>query len=180
MLERLRVQRWADFARAVKAGASMGRVAATVLDRQERRTKTGNKMGILALSDQSGQFEAIMFQEGLNQYRDMLEPGRAVVLTLQASAEGEEVRARIATAEPLDKAAAKLPTCLRIFLRDDKPMPSIAERLRERGDGEVSLVLMLEGGQREVEVKLPGRYKATPQIAGAIKAVPGVVAVELA
>jgi DNA polymerase III subunit alpha len=41
-------------------------------------------------------------------------------------------------------------------------------------------VLMLEDGQREVEVKLPGRYKATPQVAGALKAVPGVVAVEFA
>ncbi|MGL4443001.1 MAG: DNA polymerase III subunit alpha, partial [Alsobacter sp.] len=50
VLQRLRVQRWTDFARAVKAGASMGRVAATVLDRQERRTKSGSKMGILALS----------------------------------------------------------------------------------------------------------------------------------
>jgi DNA polymerase-3 subunit alpha len=39
---------------------------------------------------------------------------------------------------------------------------------------------MIDGGQREVEVKLPGRFKATPQIAGAIKAVPGVVAVEYA
>ena len=180
VLERLRVQRWTDFAKAVKAGASMGRVAATVLDRQERRTKTGNKMGILALSDQSGHFEAILFQEGLNTYRDLLEPGRAVVLTVQASAEGDEVRARISTVEPLDQAAAKLPTFMRIFMRDDKPMPSIAERLRERGDGEIALVLMIEGGQREVEVKLPGKYKATPQIAGAIKAVPGVVAVELA
>ncbi len=180
VLDRLRVQRWTDFAKAVKAGASMGRVAATVLDRQERRTKTGNKMGILALSDQSGHFEAILFQEGLNTYRDLLEPGRAVVLTVQASAEGDEVRARISTVEPLDQAAAKLPTFMRIFMRDDKPMPSIAERLRERGDGEIALVLMIEGGQREVEVKLPGKYKATPQIAGAIKAVPGVVAVELA
>ena len=31
----------------------------------------------------------------------------------------------------------------------------------------------------DVEVKLPGRYKVSPQIAGAIKAVPGVVQVEL-
>jgi DNA polymerase-3 subunit alpha len=30
----------------------------------------------------------------------------------------------------------------------------------------------------EVEVKLPGRFRVSPQIAGAIKAVPGVVAVE--
>ena len=39
------------------------------------------------------------------------------------------------------------------------------------------MVLMLEQGT-EVEVKLPGRFKVSPQIAGAIKAVPGVVQVE--
>jgi DNA polymerase-3 subunit alpha len=41
----------------------------------------------------------------------------------------------------------------------------------------VSFVLMLRGGA-EVEVKLPGRYPISPQIAGAMKAVPGVVEVE--
>jgi DNA polymerase-3 subunit alpha len=39
------------------------------------------------------------------------------------------------------------------------------------------MVLLLEGGS-EVEIRLPGRFKVSPQIAGAIKAVPGVVAVE--
>jgi len=180
VLTRLRAQRWTDFARAVKAGASMGRVAATVLDRSERRTKSGSKMGIFALSDQSGHFEAIIFQEGLNQYRDLLEPGRAVLLTLAGSAEGEEVRARIQTAEPLDRAAQSMASTMRIFMRDDKPINSIVERLREKGDGEVSLILILDGGQREVEVRLPGRYRATPQVAGSIKAVPGIVSVEFA
>jgi len=33
------------------------------------------------------------------------------------------------------------------------------------------------GAGEEVEVSLPGRYKVSPQIAGAIKAVPGVVEV---
>src|SRR5690606_5096228 len=70
MLERLRVQRWVDFAKAVKAGATMGRLAATVLDRTERRTKSGSKMGIVMLSDQTGHFEAIVFSEGLQRFRD--------------------------------------------------------------------------------------------------------------
>ena len=47
-----------------------------------------------------------------------------------------------------------------------------------RGEGEVSLVLILDG-DREVEVKLPGKYQASPQIAGALRAVPGVVEVEM-
>ena len=45
------------------------------------------------------------------------------------------------------------------------------------GDGEVSLVMMLDL-ETEVEMKLPGRFKVSPQIAGAIKAVTGVVDVQ--
>ncbi len=178
VLKRLRVERWADFSRAVKQGATGARLAATVLDRIERRTKSGSKMGIVTLSDPSGQYEAILFQEGLNQYRDILEKGAAVLVTLQATVEGEDVRARITAAEPLDQAANRVQKGLRVFLRDDEPLPSLSRRLTTRGDGEVSLVLMLGQAAGEVEVRLPGRFQVTPQIAGAIKAIPGVVAVE--
>ena len=115
VLARLRVARWADFARAVKQGASAGRLAATVLDRAERRTKSGAKMGIVTLSDPSGQYEAILFQEGLAQYRDLLEKGAAVLVTLQANVEGEDVRARIVAVEALDQAANRVQRGLRIF-----------------------------------------------------------------
>jgi DNA polymerase III subunit alpha len=104
-------------------------------------------------------------------------------------------------AEPLDDAAAKTQKGLRIFLRDTKPLDSIAKRLAMpeaapgngapvlkgaapaivprsgAGDGEVSLVMMLDL-ETEVEMKLPGRFKVSPQIAGAIKAVSGVVDVQ--
>jgi len=191
-LKCLRVQSWADFARAVKAGSSGGRVAGTVVARIERRTRTGSKMGIIELSDPSGHFEAVVFSEGLAQFRDVLEPGRALLLSLSAELQGDEVRARIQMAEPLDEAAAKLQKGLRVFLRDPAPIESVAKRLEgtapapatgsarsgpAKSDGEVSVILMLDQGT-EVEVKLPGRFKVSPQTAGAIKAVPGVVAVE--
>jgi DNA polymerase-3 subunit alpha len=182
VLKKLRVQPWAEFARAVKNGATAGKVAATVVSRQERRTKTGNKMGIFGLSDPTGHFEAIVFSEGLAEYRDLLEPGAAVLLVLSAEVQGDEVRSRIQSAEPLDAAAANLHKGLRVFLRDPAPIEGIAKRLETvprpgSGDGEVSVILMLNQGT-EVEVKLPGRFKVSPQIAGAIKAVPGVVQVE--
>ena len=179
VLDRLRVQRWSDFARSVRSGASVGRLAATVLDRAERRTRTGSKMGIVTLSDQTGHFEAIIFSEGLQQYRDLLEPGRAVLLGIQASSEGEEIRARIQSVEPLERAAARKQFGLRIFLRDEAPIPVIAERLGNRGDGEVALVVMLEDGAREVEIRLPGGFQVSPQLAGSVRALPGVVHVEL-
>ncbi len=200
VLKRLRVQSWVEFSRAVKTGATAGKVAATVVSRMERRTKTGNKMGIIGLSDPTGHFEAVLFSEGLAQYREVLEPGAAVLLQLGAELQGEDVRARVLHAEPLDDAAAKTQKGLRIFVRDTRPLESIAKRLQmpeavpqggsTRGnqirqvptaaggaDGDVSLVLMLDL-ETEVEMKLPGRFKVSPQIAGAIKAVTGVVDVQ--
>jgi DNA polymerase-3 subunit alpha len=187
-LKLLRVQSWAEFARAVKSGASAGRVAGTVVARTERRTRTGSKMGIIGLSDPSGHYEAVVFSEGLAQFRDLLEPGRAVLLSLSAEVQADEVRARIQMAEPLDAAAAKLSKGLRVFLRSEAPLESVAKRLdrmpagparsaQDKSDGEVSMVLMLGEGT-EVEVRLPGRFKVSPQIAGAIKAIPGVVEVQ--
>ncbi len=186
-LKRLRVQSWSEFSRAVKGGAGAGRVAGTVVARTERRTKTGSKMGIIGLSDPTGHYEAVLFAEGLAQYRDLLEPGRAVLLFLTAEVQGDEVRARIQSVEPLDEAAARMQRGLRVFLRNEEPLVGVAKRLEPMrngrsglepsGDGEVSMVLMLQNGS-EVEVKLPGRFKVSPQIAGAIKAVTGVVTVE--
>jgi len=200
VLKRLRVQSWAEFSRAVKTGATAGKVAATVVSRMERRTKTGNKMGIIGLSDPTGHFEAVLFSEGLAQYRELLEPGAAVLLQLGAELQGEDVRARVLHAEPLDDAAAKSQKGLRIFVRDTRPLESIARRLQlpeavapgganrstpakpvsvtvAGADGDVSLVMMLDL-ETEVEMKLPGRFKVSPQIAGAIKAVAGVVDVQ--
>jgi DNA polymerase III subunit alpha len=180
VLKRMRVQRFADFARTVRAaGVSMARVAASVIDRSERRTRTGNKMGIVQFSDQSGHFDAVLFAEGLQKFRDLLEPGKAVILRLSATADGDEVKARIEDVEPLDLVAAKQKQDLCIFLRDDKALPSISERLKERGEGKVSVVMILDNGAQEVEIELPGRFAISTQSANAMRAVPGVVNVEV-
>ena len=137
VLKKLRVQPWAEFARAVKNGNTAGKVAGTVVSRQERRTKTGNKMGIIGLSDPTGAYEAVIFSEGLAEYRDLLEPGNAVLMFLSAEVQGDEVRARIQSAEPLDAAAANLQKGLRVFLRDAAPLEAVAKRLEpmQRGGG---------------------------------------------
>ena len=186
VLQRMRVQSWADFSKAVKAGQTAGRVAATVVSRVERRTRMGTKMGIIGLSDPTGHFEAVVFSEGLAEYRERLEPGSAVLLFLSAEVQGDEVRARIQSVEPLDAAAAaNIQKSLRVFVKDDKPLDAVAKRLEParngraagNGDGEVSVILLIDQ-MTEVEVRLPGRFKVSPQIAGAIKAVPGVVEVQ--
>ena len=56
VLAKMRVQNLAEFSAAVKQGATAGRLAGTVTSKQERKTRTGNKMGIVQFSDSSGQY----------------------------------------------------------------------------------------------------------------------------
>ncbi|WP_292896028.1 MULTISPECIES: DNA polymerase III subunit alpha [unclassified Nitratireductor] len=179
ILEKMRVQNWADFQAAVKRGATAGRLAGTVTSKQERRTRTGNKMGIIQLSDATGQYEAVLFSEALAQYRDLLEAGSSVVIMVGAENRPEGVNLRIQAVQSLEEEACRMQKALRIYLRDPRPLPAISSQLTQRGDAQVSLVVIKDGGQGEIEVGLPNRYRISPQIAAAMRAVPGVVEVEL-
>ncbi len=179
VLERLRVQYGADFTEAVKNGATAGRLAGTIASRQERRTRTGNRMGIVTVSDPSGQYEAVIFSEGLAQYRELLEPGTAVVMLVDAEMRTEGVSIRIQTVQPLEQITADVRQDLRVYVRDDEPVETVAEHLKCPGDGRVSFVIVQNMGEREIEIALGGRYQVSPKIAGAMKAVPGVLDVEL-
>jgi DNA polymerase-3 subunit alpha len=153
-------------------------IAATVVQRQERRTRTGGRIGIVTLSDPTAQFEATVYQERLADWRDLLEPGQSLLVQIggEYDPDAEEVRARIQAIEKLEAVAARKSHAIRVFLDAPGPIERLASRL-DKGEGSISVVLMLR--EREVEVKLPGSYRVTPQIAGAIKAVPGVVHVEM-
>ncbi len=178
VLAKMRVQTWAEFAQSVHGGATAGRLAATVTSKQERRTRTGNKMGVVQLSDSTGAFEAVAFSEELNRYRELLEPGNSVVVLVNAEDRPEGINMRIQSVELLDRVMAGLKQ-IRVFVRDAAPLASVQRQLGVKGEGEASLVLLLEEGKREVEMRLPGRYAVTPQIASALRAVRGVVQVEL-
>ena len=58
-----------------------------------------------------------------------------MLLTLSAELQGDDVRARIQMVEPLDQAAAKLSKGLRVFLRGEAPIESVAKRLEGPATG---------------------------------------------
>ncbi len=178
-LRKLRVQGWIEFQAAVKKGATAGRLAGTITARQERKTRTGNKMCVLQLSDATGSYEAVMFSETLAQYRDMLDAGRSVIVTVAAEDRPEGVNVRIQTMQSLEDEASRMQKALRIFVRDATPLAALPARLGQRGEGAVSVVVVKEGGDGEIEIALPDRYRLSPEIASAIRAVQGVVEVEL-
>lgn len=181
VLARMRVQQYGDFAIAIKRGAEAGRLAGTLISRQIRRTRTGNKMGIFNFSDATGQYEVVMFSDQLDLYGEMVDVGKSYVLTVGVKHRDDDTISLIVnTISALsDNAGESQAHVLRVFVRDHGPTQSIAKQLRNRGQSPVSLILLKPDGAGEVEIELPEQYAVSAPIASAIKAIPGVVDVEL-
>ncbi|HEY2483012.1 MAG TPA: OB-fold nucleic acid binding domain-containing protein, partial [Caulobacteraceae bacterium] len=181
LLRRHRITLYLDAVTETAAGAEAFRMAGVVRRRQERTSanNSGGKFAFVTLSDPSGEYEVLFPPDTLRTCRDLLEPGRAVMIRVRARSSDGEVRFFGDDARPLDKVIEHSAAGLRIHLS-----PAVAEldvirsRLeRSDGGGEVTVVAAFPGG-REVELKLPGRYRLDPAIRGAIKVAPGVAALE--
>jgi DNA polymerase-3 subunit alpha len=180
MLAKLRIQPFAEFQNAVKQGASAGKLAGTITSKQERKTRQGKAMGIILVSDPSGQYEAVIFEEGLMRFRDQLVPGQSVMLQVGADMRDDGVSLRINSVEPLEKAASREERDMTIFLRESDALKHIPQVLEKRGNGRISFVVIQNNGEREIEMQLPDRYSVSSKIQSAIKSIEGVVDVQLA
>jgi DNA polymerase-3 subunit alpha len=182
VLTKLGVKKFTEFELATERGATAGRLAGIVIAARERRSQKGNKFAFAMFSDMTGQFEAVIFSDTLAVCRDLLEPGTPVIISVEAERDGDTLKMRVQSMESLEKAAAGVPRNLKVVL-DRKALLSKAAHIGDmhaslkpsaRG-GEVRLVLPLEDRGCEMEFLLPGRYEISPQDAGRISALTGVV-----
>ncbi|MEO8925960.1 MAG: DNA polymerase III subunit alpha [Caulobacteraceae bacterium] len=181
VLRRHRTTLLVDAMAQAAAGAEAFRMVGMVRRRQERSSASSNgKFAFVSLSDPTGEYEVLFPPEILRRCRDLLEPGRAIVLKVRAKATDGEVRFFGDDAQPLERAIEKVDAGLRIHVS-----PAVTELsvLKARltpapaGGGEVIFVAAFAGG-REVEMKLPGRYLLDPALRSALKIAPGVAALE--
>ena len=185
MIEVLRRKRVTLYAEAAAQAAAEGReafrMAGVVRRRQERASQSGEKFAFVSLSDPTGEYEVLFPPESLRKCRDVLEVGATVVIRARAKSQGGEMRLFGDDAEPVEKLLADASSGVRVHL---SPLSADVEAFRkrlapavsERG-GELSLVAALGGG-REVEIRLPGKYRLDPAVRGAIKTAPGVMLME--
>ncbi len=178
-LQRLRCVPYAELAAEKKRVERAVTLAGSVIRRLDRRTKDDKRMAHIGFSDASGMFEAVCFQEVLLQGGQHLEPGKAVIINAATRWDGDDLKLQVVSVQSLDEAAAQTGAGLRIFIDSERPLKSIAERMKgHAGRGVVSLVFPVEQGEREVELELPGRYAVTPALRGALRVVSGVQEVE--
>ncbi len=176
VLEALGAETWLEFAAKARTRRVVGTLAGTVLHARERKGKSGNAYAFVAFSDPTGQFEAVVFSEALAASRALLEPGKAVLIDVEAEADGESVKVRVQRLASLDKAAEALHAGMKIYVEDARALAALAEQVGGGGgQGQLRLVLRLE--DREVEFVLPHGIDATPKQRSALKLVEGIAAI---
>jgi DNA polymerase-3 subunit alpha len=185
VLKKRRVTSYAEALALTREGQEAFRMAGVIRRKQERTGgRNGERFAFVAFSDPTGEYEVMFPPESLRKVRDLLEPGKAVIIRVRASGRGDEVRFFGDDVETLDAAverAAAAITAIRIHLAgaqaDADALRRRLEPAEDKRGGEVRLVADLGGG-REVEVKLPGVYRLDAALRGALKTAPGVQTVE--
>ena len=186
-LRRLKASTSAEAIEAVKAnGRFSGQLAVVIRAVRLRRSKAGKPFAFVECSDAAGEFEIAVFSDVLTPARDLFEPGMLLLLAVNAEERDGEVRFACDAARRLDAAAAQTTSQLRISVASGEGLEAVRRRLAavkpatpaEAGDVVIALSLPDAGG-REVELMLTAKAACTPAMRGALKAVEGVLEVEL-
>jgi DNA polymerase-3 subunit alpha len=180
-LRRKRTDLYADALAKAAGGAEALRMVGVVRRKLEKPGRTGEKFAFVTLSDPTGEYEVLFPPETLRRCRDVLEPGKAVSIKVRAKATEGEVRFFGDDAVPVEKLLENSVAGLRVHVA---PRSAEIEALKKRLEGVVSdrggeiLLVAGLGDGKEVELKLPGRFKLDGAVRGALKTAPGVVFVE--
>ena len=180
-LRRRDVKTLAEVTVLAEGGPLVAKLAASVSSKQERKSARGNRFAFVACSDPTGLYEVTVFSDVLDTARDLLEAGSSVVLTVEATLEGDSLKLLARAVTPIDTVAdAAAPAAWRIHLNHASAATSLAAlfaTVEGRTRAQITLCVPDETG-REVDLLLPHPYPVTPKIKGAIKAMQGVVMVE--
>ena len=117
-----------------------------------------------------------MFGDALSASRDILIKGNSIVMTLDVRDDEKGRRMIASQITDIDAASQTVAGGIKVFLKNPDPLASLRHLLEDhKGRGQVTLLLELADKGREVEMALPGGFAITPQVRGALKAIPGVM-----
>ena len=168
------------------SGPCLVKIAGVVVGRQERKSARGNRFAFVQLSDFTGNFEVTLFSEVLEKSRNNLESGARIILTVEASLEGEQLKLLCRSIANIDEAiSTDTSHGIKIFVEDKKVLPSIISVLNQASEnkkivskGPIHLCLIDSGLPGEVELDTGLNCDTSPQIRGAIKSLDGVLDVQ--
>ncbi|MEC3861824.1 DNA polymerase III subunit alpha [Mesobacterium sp. TK19101] len=173
--------------KAERDGGAVGRVGVMVSGLQERKSGRGTRFFRMSISDPTGQVAGIaLFADDFETCRRVFEQDSKVIMSLEARFNEGQFDPVGRSVAPLEaQMAGAVGTGLRIFLDEEGALTGIASVLKRAADqlpkaprGPIELCLSHAGLPGEVTMDLKQQFPVTPEIKGALKSLPGILAVE--
>lgn len=155
------------------------KMAGAIEGYSERRSRVKNRpFGVFALSDTSGGFEVMVFEDDLENARLLAEKRGPIVLDVEVRKRPDDDTVRLSAKGmiSLETMAAQSETGLKIHINEAQALKNISDQLSrfKGGRGKVKLVVQLTNGN-QAEIDLAGHYRVAPALTGAIRSFHGVV-----
>ncbi|MYH58159.1 MAG: hypothetical protein F4145_09220 [Boseongicola sp. SB0675_bin_26] len=177
--------------KAERDDGAVGRVGVIVSGLQERKSGRGTRFFRMNISDPTGQATGIaLFPENFDEVRRVLESTSQVIMSLEARPHEGQFDPVGRSAVPIDGVvAAGASAGIDVLIDAPEAVASIASVLTRfkddssvKGRGPVRItafsVQLPDGATQDVPVDIGEGWPVSPQIKGALKSLPGVLAVE--
>ncbi|GGO06009.1 DNA-directed DNA polymerase [Iodidimonas muriae] len=179
VLRRFRVKSAAEVTSGADYVGTTVKMAGAIESYGERKSRVKNRpFGVFGLSDASGGFEVMVFEDSLESARLLVEKGEPIVLDVEVRQRPDDDAVRLSAKGmmSLETVAAQSDAGLEIYLGNGKVAPIIAQQTERHkgGRGQIRIIMQLANGC-EATVDLPGLYRVTPALAGAIGSLDGVI-----
>lgn len=138
------------------------RLAGIVITKQERAAKSGQRYAFVQLSDPTGVFEVTVFSELLSQYRDLLNPGTALLITVSAQRFEENLRLTCQSIEALEKATDG--GSIEVSLQSEDQVRKFIKLLEKTSPGKTRVVAKVKTSDTVVTLALPSFYSLSPDL----------------
>jgi len=155
-------------------GGGNCKVAALVHAVREIKTKSGNRMAALTVSDTSAQSELVLFPEAYTQHGTMVaQLNTPLLFTLKVSFEGDRLRQVVEGVKPLESLLAERSELL-IEVQNPAAMPQLQTLLQQAAQGPTTIMLKLPSSLGATTVKLPQRLRLSSPLLANLRGVAGL------
>ena len=181
-MKRLGIKNFGEISRNIKTGDKLqANLAGCLQSFQRKISKSGKPFAFVKLSDTSGEYEALLFSDGIKKYGDVLESGAPLYAQVTIDKQSEDVPPRMMfnVIKTLDDAIAENSKGLIIYVSDVAAVRPIKEILSHENYGINRVYFKPEIDDWDVRIELKNGYAfADGKAITAIRGVAGVTMVE--
>jgi DNA polymerase-3 subunit alpha len=118
-------------------------MAGALISKKEKMSRAGNRYAFLQLSDPQGVFEVTVFADTLAKHRELLEPGKGLLLLVTGRMEEDALRLLVQDIKDLDTVLSQHTTELEVSLTDAQELEALAAVLQRAAPGKARIKLVL-------------------------------------